>query len=615
MKTHVLLRRFAAYYRPYKPILVFDLFCAALTTACELALPLIVRGIISRATTDPALLSIAYIGRLGALYLGLRLIDTAACYFMDSTGHIMGASIETDMRRQLFAKLHRLPFAWYDDNRVGQIMTRITSDLFEVTEFSHHCPEEYFIAGIKLTFAFAVLISINAPLTLLLFAILPLMVFTASWFSRHMHAAFRSQRQQIGELNAQVEDSLLGVRVVKSFTNEDLECAKFDRGNRRFLDIKRLSYRIMGGFHGTLRLFDGMMYLTVVVAGAWFLGAGRLTAADLTAFLLYIATLLASIRRIIEYTEQFQRGKTGIERFYEIIDEPEQLRDAPDARELREVRGEIRFDKVSFRYTEEGEEVLSAIDLYAAPGDHIALVGPSGSGKTTLCNLIPRFYDVRSGRILIDGADVKDLTLESLRGNIGIVQQDVYLFAGTVRENIAYGRPDATSAEIEKAARMAGADGFIRELPQGYDSDIGERGLKLSGGQKQRLAIARVFLKNPPILILDEATSSLDNESERIVQQSLERLSAGRTTFTIAHRLTTIRKAKTILVLTHNGIEEQGNHAELMRRGGIYAEFYRLYDPDCSIDDTASADPAADRTSVGKSSGAQVASPRSADRI
>jgi len=578
MKIKRLLKRFVPYYKKYRWILIFDMLCASLTTVCELVLPLIVREIIDIGTKDLAALTVSFILRLGLLYVVLRVIDAAATYYMASVGHIMGAKIETDMRRDLYEHLQELSFSFYDNTKIGQIMARITNDLFEVTEFSHHCPEVFFISGFKLVVSFIILSSMNIWLTLIIFAILPFMLLSTSYFNKRMRRAFMKSRRQIGEINAQVEDSLLGVRIVKSFANESIESDKFERGNQTFLGIKEEMYRYMGGFQATTRTFDGLMYILVVVAGALFMINGQISPAELTAYLLYISTLLVSIRRVIDFTEQFQRGITGIERFVEIMDTPVDLKDAEDAQELEEVAGGIEFEHVSFQYNEQGALVLSDIDLHVAPGESIALVGPSGSGKSTLCNLIPRFYDVTGGRILIDGKDIKTLKLHSLRSKIGIVQQDVYLFSGTVYDNISFGRPDASREEVIRAAEQAGADEFIRQLPQQYDTYVGERGVKLSGGQKQRISIARVFLKNPRILILDEATSALDNESERLVQQSLERLAHGRTTFTIAHRLTTVRNAKVILVLTANGIEEQGSHQELMAKKGVYYDLYKMYD-------------------------------------
>lgn len=580
MKTSELVRRFLPYFRPYKGIITFDLICAAFTTVCELVLPMIVRAITERATLDVASLTVRFALSMGGLYLLLRIIDAAANYYMQSVGHIMGSRLETDMRRDLFHHLQQLSFSYYSDAKVGQIMARITSDLFEVTEFAHHCPEEFLIAGVKILVAFAVLSSMNLPLTLMMFAVLPFMLIFAKHFNTKMRRVFKERNKQVGEINAQVEDSLLGIRVVKSFANEQIEEDKFADGNQKFLGLKAVSYRVMASFGTSNRVFDGLMYIIIVVAGSLFIKAGKLTAADFTAYLLYANVLLNSIRRIVEFTEQFQRGMTGIERFCEIMDAPAEITDAPDAKELDNVHGAITFENVGFHYHDDTAEVLHHLNLTVKPGESIALVGPSGSGKTTLCNLIPRFYDVTEGRILIDGQDIKTLTQKSLRAAIGMVQQEVYLFSGTVLENILYGRPGATKEAVIEAAKLAGAHDFITELPNGYDTYVGERGVRLSGGQKQRISIARVFLKNPPILILDEATSALDNESEHLVQQSLEKLAKGRTVFTIAHRLTTIKGADTIWVLTENGVEEMGSHAELIKKGGLYAKLYAMYTTD-----------------------------------
>ncbi len=577
MKTGKLIRRFAPYYKDYWGTVAFDLLCAALTTLCELVLPLIVRSITNQAIEDLAGLTVNFVLKLGGIYVFLRLIDAAAAYYMASVGHIMGSRIETDMRRDLFAHLQQLSFSYYSNTKVGQIMARITGDLFEVTEFAHHCPEEFFIAAIKITVSFIILAGMNLWLTLMVFILLPLMLLFARVFNKRMRKAFMDSRHQVGELNAQVEDSLLGIRVVKSFANEPMEEEKFRDGNQQFLQTKRAAYKAMAGFHTTTRVFDGLMYILVVIVGALFIIGGQITPGDFVAYLLYVSTLLTSIRRIVEFTEQFQRGMTGIERFCQIMDAPLEIKDTLDARELRNVKGKIGFENVSFGYADDGKQVLANLNLNVMAGENVALVGPSGGGKTTLCNLIPRFYDVTSGRITVDGQDVRSLTQKSLRENIGMVQQEVYLFSGTVYENIAYGKPGATREEVEKAAKQAGAHEFILELPDGYDTFVGERGVKLSGGQKQRVSIARVFLKNPPILILDEATSALDNESERIVQKSLESLAKGRTTFTIAHRLTTIRNATVIWVLTDKGVEEQGTHAELMAKKGVYYSLYHMY--------------------------------------
>lgn len=577
VKTSVLIKRFLPYFKPYRKTLALDLFCATLTTLCELVLPLIVRAITNQAINDLGGLMASFVLKLGGLYVVLRLIDAVANYYMASIGHIMGTHIETDMRNALFAHLQQLSFSFYSNAKVGQIMARITSDLFEVTEFAHHCPEEFLIAGIKITASFIILCGMNVWLTLLVFLMLPLMYIGTRFFGRRMREAFKESRHQVGEINAQVEDSLLGVRVVKSFSNEPMEEEKFRSGNDIFLKIKVKTYHAMAGFSTTTRVFDGLMYILVVVLGALFIIAGRISPADYMAYLLYVSMLLTSIRRIVEFQEQFQRGMTGIERFLELMDAPVEIKDLPGAKELQNVKGDIAFKNVSFRYSDDDQEVLANLDLNCRAGESIALVGPSGGGKTTLCNLLPRFYELTGGMITIDGQDIKNLTLKSLRDNIGMVQQDVYLFSGTVYDNISYGRPGADMQDVIAAAQKAGAHDFIMQLPQGYDTFVGERGVRLSGGQKQRLSIARVFLKNPPILILDEATSALDNESERLVQSSLEELAKGRTTFTIAHRLTTIKNASVIWVLTDKGVEEQGSHRELMDRKGLYYNLYHMY--------------------------------------
>ena len=577
MKTSTLLKRFLPYFSRYKKTVVFDLCCAALTTVCELALPLIVSSITDKATVDPASLTVSFVLTMGGVYLLMRVVDAVASYYMQSVGHIMGSRMETDMRHDLFHHLQQLSFSYYSETKVGQIMARITSDLFEVTEFAHHCPEEFFIAGIKIVVSFVVLLGMNIPLTLMMFAVLPFMLVFAKHYNEKFRATFRERNRQVGEINAQVEDSLLGIRVVKSFANEALEEEKFAEGNQRFLKLKALSYKYMAEFGTSTRVFDGLMYIIIVVAGTLFIKGGTLTAAEFTAYLLYANVLLNAIRRLVEFIEQFQRGMTGIERFFEIMDAPEEIKDIEGAREMKGVKGDVTFDNVGFHYADDSAEVLHHLNLQVRAGQSIALVGPSGSGKTTLCNLIPRFYDVTEGRILIDGQDIKSFTQQSLRQSIGMVQQEVYLFSGTVFDNIAYGKPGATLEEVRAAARLAGADEFISALPQGYDTYVGERGVRLSGGQKQRISIARVFLKDPPILILDEATSALDNESERLVQESLEKLAHGRTVFTIAHRLTTIKGADVIWVLTENGVEEMGTHEELLKKGGLYAHLYAMY--------------------------------------
>lgn len=575
-----LVRRFLPYFKKYVWVMVFDLFCAALTTVCELTLPLLMRYVTDMGINDLASLTLQVVIKVGMLYLFLCLVDAGATFFRASIGHIMGARMETDMRTELFAHLQKLSFNYFDNMKVGQIMSRITSDLFDVTEFAHHCPEEIFMATIKIVGAFIILCGMSVPLTLIVFSVVPFMVLAAAYFNMKMRSQFRQQRRQIGEINAQVEDSLLGVRVVKSFANEGVETEKFEEGNIKFFNIKRGRYFLMGGFEATNRMFDGLMHFLVLLAGAIFMINGKVQPADLVAYMLYVGTLITSIRQLVQFAEQFQQGMTGIERFFQILDADVDIFDEPGAKPLKIKEGGVHFEHVGFSYADDGKQVLSEINLDVKPGQNVALVGPSGSGKTTLCNLIPRFYDVTEGRINIDGQDIKNVTLRSLREQIGFVQQDVYLFSGTVFENIQYGKPGASREEVMAAAKQAGAHGFITELSNGYDTYVGERGVKLSGGQKQRISIARAFLKNPPIMILDEATSALDNESEKIVQESLEKLSKGRTTFTIAHRLSTIKNATVILVLTEKGIEEKGTHEELMAKHGVYYNLYSTYSGD-----------------------------------
>ena len=569
-----LIKRFIPYFKKYRGTLMMDLFCASLTTVCELVLPLIMRYITNEGIRDLAALSVKTIGGLGLLYLVLRIMDCIAAYYMADMGHVMGAKIETDMRRDAYSHLQQLSDTYYNNTKVGQIMGRITNDLFDVTEFAHHCPEELFIAAIKTIIAFLILAGISLPLTILIFACVPLMLVVCLTLNRRMKTAFRKQRNQIGELNARIEDSLLGHKVVKAFTNESVEKEKFETDNALFLDTKKLAYRYMAAFQISVRAFDGLMYLLVLVAGGIFMIKGLIVPGDLVAYMLYVSTLIATVRRIIEFAEQFQRGMTGIERFLQIMDADIEIFDEPDAVELKNTNGEIAFENVSFEYPDDHNKVFKNLNLQIHSGEKVAIVGPSGGGKTTLCNLIPRFYDVSEGRITLDGEDVRHFTLKSLRGCIGIVQQDVYLFSGTILENIAYGRPGAAREEVDEAAKRAGAHDFILGLKDGYDTYVGERGVKLSGGQKQRISIARVFLKNPPIIILDEATSALDNESEFAVAQSLAKLSEGRTTLTIAHRLSSIRNSDRILVLTENGIVEEGNHENLLEKKGIYYHFY-----------------------------------------
>lgn len=570
-----LLKRFIPYYKNHRMVLVFDLCCAALTTVCELILPMIMRYITNEGIQDLANLTIRTMGTLAGLYLVLRIIDCAASYYMTNMGHVMGTKMETDMRRDAYTHLQKLSDTYYNNTKVGQIMGRITNDLFDVTEFAHHCPEEFFIALIKFVVSFILLSRINLTLTIIVFAIAPLMLITNRRSRRYVRKMFKKQRVQIGELNARIEDSLLGQKVVKAFANEEVEIEKFEEDNQKFLEIKKLSYRYMAMFHTSVRFFDGIMYVAVLLFGGIFLVNGKILPGDLIAFLLYVTTLIASVRRLIEFAEQFQRGMTGIERFLQIIDADIEIFDEEDAVPMQNPIGEITFENVEFEYPDDKNKIFKNLDLKIKPGEKVAIVGPSGGGKTTLCNLIPRFYDVTSGEIKIDGNNVKSFTLKSLREHIGIVQQDVYLFSGTVANNIAYGRIGASREDIIEAAKQAGAHEFIMALKDGYDTYVGERGVKLSGGQKQRISIARVFLKNPQIIILDEATSALDNESEYAVAKSLERLSVGRTTLTIAHRLSSIRNSDRIFVLTEEGIAEEGSHQELLAAEGVYYNLYQ----------------------------------------
>ena len=572
--TGELMKRFIPYFKPYRKVLFLDLFCAALTTLCELVLPLIMRYITNEGISNLAALSVGTIGKLGLLYLVLRIIDCIAGYYMADMGHVMGAFIETDMRRDAYSHLQKLSDTYYNNTKVGQIMGRITNDLFDVTEFAHHCPEEFFIAGIKILASFLILAKVHLGLTFLIFVIVPVMLIVCIKLNQKMKKVFRQQRGHVGELNARIEDSLLGHKVVKAFANEEVEKEKFEVDNGRFLEIKKESYRYMAQFQTSVKMFDGLMYLMVLVAGGIFMIKGWILPGDLVAYLLYVTTLIATIRRIIEFFEQFQRGMTGIERFLEIMDADIEIFDEDGAKDLINPRGEITFEEVEFEYPDDHNKVFQNLNLRIVPGEKVAIVGPSGAGKTTLCNLIPRFYDVTKGKIYIDGKEIKSLKLKSLRENIGMVQQDIYLFSGTIYENIAYGKRNATMEEVVAAAKAAGAHEFIEKLKDGYHTYVGERGIKLSGGQKQRISIARVFLKNPPIIILDEATSALDNESEFEVAKSLAKLSEGRTTLTIAHRLSSIQNSDRILVLTEDGIAEEGNHESLLAKRGIYFQFY-----------------------------------------
>lgn len=562
------------YFANYKGILFTDLLCAGFTTVTEIVLPVILRHMTNLGSKDIHLITPGLIARLAILFFAIKAVEIVAAYYMTNIGHMMGAKIEKDMRRDVYNHLQTLSASFYNDTQVGQIMSRITNDLFDITEFSHHAPEEYFIFLVKVTATFLILASVHLKLTLILYLMIPLMLIAARKFRLRMLAAQRKQRAMMGDLNATIEDSISGIRVTKSFANEDMEKERFENENQRFLETKREYYKAMAGFNAVTRNFDGIMYLIVIIAGGRSMMAGEILPGDMIVYIMYVTTMVASVRRIIDFTETFQKGTTGIERFRDIMSIESEIKDKEDAVELKNPEGDILFDSVDFAY--EGKtQVLKDFSLHVAPGENVALVGPSGAGKTTICNLIPRFYDVDRGAVKVDGHDVRDLKLESLRNHIGMVQQDVYLFNTNIMENIRYGRPDATDAEVMEAAKLANAYDFIMALENGFKTHVGEKGVKLSGGQKQRISIARVFLKNPAILILDEATSALDNESEMIIQNSLDELTRGRTTITIAHRLSTVEAADTILVMEKDkGIVEQGDHRALMAKKGLY---YYLY--------------------------------------
>ena len=574
MSNISLIKSVIPYFNRYRNILFIDLLCAGLTTASEMILPLILRYLTNVGIAEPGSLTLNLIVRIAVIFVLIKCVELVAVYYMASIGHIMGAKIETDMRFDMYKHLQTLSDNFYNETKVGQIMSRMTNDLFDITEFSHHCPEEYFIGFIKICISFVILLNINVPLTLAVYVMIPVMFISTSKFKNSMRRAQKKQRVHVGDLNSSIEDSILGIKVVKSFANEDIELEKFERDNNKFLSIKELFYKSMAGFNTVNRSIDGLMYFIIIVFGGYQMMNGRLEPGDMLAYIMYVTTLLATVKRIVEFTEQFQKGMTGIERFNEIMSIEAEIVDSPHAIDLTDVKGNIEFKNVSFRYNKKLDYVLENFNLDIKAGKNIALVGPSGGGKTTVCALIPRFYDVSDGGIFVDGKNIKDFSLYSLRNNIGIVQQDVYLFSGTIMENIRYGKPDATEEEIIEAAKLASAYDFIMELEEGFDTYVGERGVKLSGGQKQRISIARVFLKYPPILMLDEATSALDNNSEAVIQESLEVLSKGRTTITIAHRLTTIQNADMIVVMTADGIVEKGSHEELMENKAYY---YNLY--------------------------------------
>lgn len=570
------LKKMISYYKPYKRVFFADTFFAIIASIVALIIPLVVRYITSTVVhmnPQQAFKQILYI----AIAVFVLIIIQIYCnYFISNYGHVMGAKIEYDMRAEIFAHFQKMPFSFFDDQKVGQLMSRITSDLFDITELLHHGPENVTISVIKIIGALCILLSIDKKLALAAFALVPFMIVYAYFFNKKMKQTFRINRKKIAAINEQIEDNLSGIRVVKSFANEQLENEKFEIGNKAFLEAKKNNYKYMGGYNAGLIGFNTMINLVVIVAGGIMFTKNMVNVTDFVTFLLYINIFTDPVKTLIDFTEQFQNGYSVYERFRQILDMEPEIKDKEGAKELTNVVGNIKFDDVSFRYNDNDHRVLKHINLEIPAGSYIALVGSSGAGKTTLCNLIPRFYDVTKGSISIDDEDIRNVKLKSLRNNIGMVQQDVYLFAGTIYENIKYGKPTATKEEVIAAAKEANAYDFIMSLPNGFDTDIGQRGIKLSGGQKQRLSIARVFLKNPPILIFDEATSALDNESEKVVQESMEKLAKNRTTLVIAHRLSTIRNAEKILVLTENGIEEQGTHNELINKKGIYYDLYNM---------------------------------------
>lgn len=570
------VKKFLSYYKPYQKLFWADMACAFTVSGISLIIPMITRYITNTVLADETSFQVDIIMKLGALMVVMVLIEFACNYFITYKGHVMGVYMEHDMRNELFAHYQKLSFSFYDDQKTGKLMSRLTNDLFSLTELYHHGPEDIVISLIKIIGAFIILLNVNVPLTLIIFTIIPLMALCTFYYNKKLKKSYHLNKQRVAEINARIEDNLSGIRVVKSFANEDNELKKFKKENDRYVDSKSLSYQNMAGLHSSVFLFSTLITIVVIVFGSLFISAGYILVGDLVAYLLYVNNLVEPVKKLINFTETFQEGLTGFERFMDILEIEPDIQDKPDAIPLINVKGRVEFDQVSFRYKENLDWVLQNISLDVKPGEYLALVGSSGAGKTTLCSLIPRFYEVTSGQIRIDGTPITDVTLQSLRQNIGIVQQDVYLFAGTVMDNIRYGKPDATEEEIILAAKRANAHEFIMELPEGYDTDIGQRGVKLSGGQKQRLSIARVFLKNPPILIFDEATSALDNESEKIVQDSLEALAKNRTTFVIAHRLSTIRKAERIVVLSEEGIVETGTHTELLQKEGTYASLYNM---------------------------------------
>lgn len=568
-------KKFIKYYGPYKAVFFFDLFCAAFISIVDLAYPQILRTLTNTLFLEESSIILKNIFIIGAILLIFYILQALCKYYVSCQGHIMGARMERDMRRELFEHYENLSFSYYDKNNTGQMMSRLVSDLFDISEFAHHGPENLFISVVKIIGSFIFLFMIQWKLALILCAVVIFMIFFSALQNKRMQATFLDNRKKIGNINATLQDSLAGIRIVQSFANEDIEREKFHQGNEGFLRSKQDNYRAMGTFQGGNTFFQGLMYLVTLVAGGCFIAAGEMTAADLAMYALYIGIFISPIQILVELTEMMQKGLSGFRRFQDIIETEPEIVDLTDAAPINNPAGNISYEDVSFSY-EDNEVVLNHVSFEIEAGKSVALVGPSGGGKTTICSLLPRFYDVSQGTISIGGQDIRNITLKSLRNSIGIVQQDVYLFGGSVRENIAYGNPKAGMDEIIEAAKKANIHDFIMDLPDGYDTFVGERGTRLSGGQKQRISIARVFLKNPPILILDEATSALDNESERHIQKSLEELSKNRTTVTIAHRLSTIKHADEILVIDSHTIQERGSHRELLKQDGIYAKYYKM---------------------------------------
>lgn len=570
-----ILKKFIQYYGPYRKIFYMDMFFALVVSLIDLAFPQILNWLVDHVFNLAAASILASLPYLGAGLLVMYLIRCYGRYYITYQGHVMGAHMESDMRQDLFDQYQRLSFSYYDKDNTGAMMSKLVSDLFDISELAHHGPENLFISLLKIVGSFLLLLLVNVPLTLILLAVTVVMVGFSLLQNRKMRAVFMDNRRKIAGVNSSLQDSLAGIRIVKSFANEELERQKFGKSNRMFLDSKKESYRRMGAYFAGNNLFQGILLLTVLVAGGYFIAEGTLRPTDLALYALYVNIFIAPLEVLIQFTEILQKGYSGFKRFLEVVETCPDILDRPGAKALEQVRGDIAFQDVVFGY-DHSRPVLDSVNIRIPAGRTVALVGPSGGGKSTLCNLLPRFYDVKSGSITIDGKDVRDITLKSLRDAIGIVQQDVYMFMGNIRDNIAYGKPDASMEEIVAAAKRANIHEFIMGLEEEYDTYVGERGVRLSGGQKQRLSIARVFLKNPPILILDEATSALDNESERHIQQSLEALAKDRTTIVIAHRLSTIRRADEIIVISDDGIAERGTHEELLGVKGIYAKYYHM---------------------------------------